>query len=474
MQPDRNVEPLLVSAPAKGLFSVDAELARRIVDLAWPVVLAMAAQTVINVVDDAFIGRIGADARPGQAALGPAMGLFWAVGGFFAAISVGTQALTARRSGELSPERAGQVLLNSLLVALVTATLGSIAGWFSAPYLFPLINPKPDVMRLGVPYLQWRLLGVAAMVTTVSCKSWFDGLGKTRIFLSAAVLMNIANFFLNYALIFGKWGFPALGVTGSAIASMVSSYFGLALMLGWTLHPQFRKTYRHYRISNLSIKQAWEICKLSVPSGLATACVMFGFLLFYKIAGRVDVLENSGEIAAAATHNVITLLMMLFTGAMAYGAATATLVGQSMGAEQPALAERYGWEAVKIGVLGTIVLGAAIALFPDPLLDIVCKGDFDVIAAARPILRVCGVLLPFILASLTLTQALFGAGNTRYVMFVEFGLHFFCLVPIAALGGLVFKWGLLGVWIGAYVYILLLCALMAWKFAEGKWKQIRI
>ncbi len=99
--------------------------------------------------------------------------------------------------------------------------------------------------------------------------------------------------------------------------------------------------------------------------------------------------------------------------------------------------------------------------------------DLPVIEVARPILRICGALLPAILTALVLTQALFGAGNTKFVMFVEFG-GFLCLVILAGLFGLVIGWGMLGVWMGAFAYILFLSSVMGWKFAEGAWKQIRI
>ena len=99
--------------------------------------------------------------------------------------------------------------------------------------------------------------------------------------------------------------------------------------------------------------------------------------------------------------------------------------------------------------------------------------DAAVIEVARPILRICGALLPFVLSAIVLTQALFGAGNTTFVMFVEFGLHFFCLVPLAYVCGVRAGWGVLGVWCGAFAYILLLCSIMGWKFAEGRWKEIR-
>jgi putative MATE family efflux protein len=453
---------------------IDPALGRRIASLAAPVVLAMMSQTLINQVDHVLIGRLPASQSiPGQAALGPSLILFWAVGGFLSAISVGTQALTARRIGEQDHERAGQVMFNSLLVAAALSLVASIAGWYAAPYMFRAVHKDPDVIRLGVPYLRWRMVGVMSMVTTISYKSWFDGLGKTRVHMGAAITMNVVNFFLNIGLIFGKWGLPAWGVTGSAIASMVSSYIGLLLMVAWSLRRRYWRTYRHYRASNLSMRQQWEIVKLSLPSGIATAFVMIGFGLFIKIMGILDAARGVGPIYTAATQNNISILMLFITACMAYGTATATLVGQSMGAKQADLAERYGWEAVKLGVYFTFVLGALVMIFPDTVLHVFSK-DAEVIDVARPILRICGALLPFVLSGLVLTQALFGAGNTQFVMWVEFGLHFFCLVPLAYVCGVWLQWGVIGVWCGAFVYILLLCSIMGWKFAEGTWKEIRI
>jgi putative MATE family efflux protein len=453
---------------------VDPTLGKRIASLAAPVVLAMMSQTLINQVDHVLIGRLPSDQSiPGQAALGPSLILYWAVGGFLSAISVGTQALTARRVGEQDHERAGQVMFNSLLVAFLASAVASVGGWFGAPYLFKALIKDPEVVRLGVPYLQWRMVGVMPMVTTISYKSWFDGLGKTRVHMGAAISMNIINFFLNVGLIFGKWGLPAWGVTGSAIASMISSYIGLLLMIGWSLRRRYYRTYKHYRARNLSVRQQLELIKLSIPSGIATAFVMSGFGLFFKIVGILDTERGLGPIYTAATQNNISILMLFFTACMAYGTATATLVGQSMGAKQIDLAERYGWEAVKLGVYFTLALGAFIFVRPDLVLHVFSK-DAAVIEVATPILRICGALLPFVLSAIVFTQALFGAGNTTFVMVVEFVLHFFCLVPLAYLCGVKMGWGVLGVWCGAFAYIILLCSIMGWKFAEGAWKEIRI
>jgi putative MATE family efflux protein len=455
--------------------SIDSSLGKRIAALAAPVMLAMISQTLINQVDHALIGRLPAeDSIPGQAALFPALVIMWAIGGSLSAISVGTQALTARRVGEESHDRAGQVMWNSLIVAAITSAIGSAAGWVAAPKLMRLMTQNENELRLGVPYLQWRMVGVFSMVTTIAYKSWFDGLGRTRVHMGAAIAMNLINFVLNLVLVFGWWKFPAWGVTGSAIASAIASYIGLFIMIGWSLRAQYRNAYHNYRLSNISRKQQWELIKLSAPSALATIFVMSGFGLFKAIVARLDIQAHHVEpIYGAATWNVIVILMLFFTAFMAYGTATATLVGQSLGAKKADLAERYGWEAVKLGVYFAIVVGGLIALFPDRVLAVLSKNAV-VIENARPILRICGALLPFVLSGIVLTQALFGAGNTKFVMLVEFVLHFFCLVPLAWLCGVTLNWGVMGVWMGVFVYVLGLCLIMGWKFAEGRWKEIRI
>jgi len=156
---------------------------------------------------------------------------------------------------------------------------------------------------------------------------------------------------------------------------------------------------------------------------------------------------------------------------MAFGVSTATLVSQSMGARDPDSAERYAWSSVKIAVLAFGVLGSTEVAFPEFWMRIFNDSPAVVAVGAGP-MRMMGAMGPFIAAGMILTQALFGAGNPRFVMLVEISLHFGVLLPIAYLCGVVFKGGLLGVWLSAAVYVLLLTAIMSWKFRSNTWKSI--
>ena len=167
------------------------------------------------------------------------------------------------------------------------------------------------------------------------------------------------------------------------------------------------------------------------------------------------------------------MLSATFVSCMAFGTATATLVGQSMGEGDPDRAEKYGWTSVKLGVLIFGVVGALMFMFPEKVLG-AFSHESAVVAAGIGPLRIMAAMGPVIATAMILTQALFGAGETRYVMVVELSLHFGCLVPLAWLFGVTLHRGLIGVWTSVAVYGCSLATLMTVKFALGGWKRLKV
>ena len=454
--------------------SLDGVLARRIAVLSAPVVFAMLTQAVINVIDHILVGRLPAEESiPGQAAVGLSLTLLWAVGGSLSAIGVGTQALTARRAGAGDVEGAGQVLTNSAAIALVLGLLASVVFVLLAPYLLPLLIKDPAAIRLGVPFLQYRYAAVASMVVVASYKAFFDGLGHTYVHFAVAVLMNLLNLVLNIALIFGHWGFPRMGVPGSGLASCISSYFGMLLIIGWALRKEVRR-FHLYKVRKFSWSVSREIVRLSAPSSAAVVFSLIGFMVFYVVVATMD--KNAGHLTpyyVSATSNIISVFMLVFISCIAYGTATATLVGQNMAAHQYDTAERYAYESAKLGALVYSVFGLLVALFPGQVLSVWCK-DAEVIAVAMPILRVLALFAPLMCVALVFTYGLYGAGNSLFVMKVEGTLHFLCLIPLSYILALPLGLGLWGAWSAMIAYVVLMAAIMAWKFSDGDWKHIKI
>ncbi len=457
---------------------LDGPKARRILTLAGPVILAMLTQTGVNIVDTYFIGKLPrAVASDGQSALTPSLMFLWAVGGFLSAVSVGTQATTARRFGEQKHPEAGAVLPNAMAIALVGGALGALVGWFALPSAFGLLSDNPNVIALGTAYSRWRFLGIASMAATAACKAFYDGIGVTHLHLVAAVVMNVVNLFLCWVLIFGHLGAPAMGVEGAGLAACISTWIGLAVMVAFTLRANDRHRFRFYRAGVLSWTTVKQLLKLSVPGGVATSVVMFGFLLFTKVVGRID----AQAMAAGASHSyngaattiIIEVLSATFVSCLAFGTATATLVGQSLGQGQPDLAARYAWTSVKLGALIFGAIGLAMFFFPTQVLG-VFSHEPEVVAVGAVPMRIVATMGPMIAAAMILTQALFGAGETRYVMIVEMGLHFLVLVPAAWILGMVLGLGLPGVWAAAAIYAFALAGFMAAKFAGGSWKHLDV
>src|SRR5690606_19034468 len=158
--------------------------------------------------------------------------LLWMFGGSLSAISVGTQALAARRFAQERPADAGTVLANSWLFSLVAGIAFTALGYLVIPSVLGVLVESPEVRAVATSYLDYRLLGITSMAVTFSFKAFFDGIGKTHVHMIASVIMNVVNVVLCIIFIFGKWGAPKMGMAGAGLAGAVSSWIGLFVMVG--------------------------------------------------------------------------------------------------------------------------------------------------------------------------------------------------------------------------------------------------
>lgn len=456
--------------------------------LAAPTVLAMLSQSAVNEVDIVFFSWLPCpESSIAQAALLPSLIVLWLFGGSLSAISVGTQAISARRFAEGDPREAGAALVNSWIFSTVASLAFTVLALAVLPSLMGVLIKVPEVREAADVYLKWRIFGILSMVVTFSFKSFFDGIGKTQVHMWSAIVMNIINVVLCWALIFGNLGAPRMGMEGAAVAAFASTWVGLFIMIGWALLPAYRKVFFPFDVRRFDPKLILSLLRLSVPSAVATIAVMSGFALFSMIVSHLDalqgaqvVIENQGceekgqAVNSAATTVIVGILKLTFTACLAFGTATATLVSQSLGEREEEKASTFGWASVRLGLIifGTLGIIEGV-IFPEEILRLV-SGSPAVQAAALGPMRLMAACTPLIAVGMILTQALFGAGNSFFVMIVELLLHFTCLVPLAYLLGITFGFGLMGIWSAAAAYAFLLTAVMVWKFARGDWKKIKI
>lgn len=277
-----------------------------------------------------------------------------------------------------------------------------------------------------------------------------------------------------------------MGIGGAGLAGFISTWVGLAIMVGWAVLPRYSKTFEPFALSRLSRRITWEILRLSIPSAIATVAVMTGFGLFAHIVSKLDGMSDATLLSpncpggtaeavnSAATMVIVGVLKLTFTACLAFGTSTATLVSQSLGEGKPEAAERFGWVSVRLGLIIFGIVGLIEGvLITGPILGLLTHSTAVREAALGP-MRLMGICTPLIATGMILTQALFGAGNTRFVMLVELVLHFGCLVPVAWLLGITLGFGLPGIWTAAALYVLLLTAAMVFKFRSGDWRAIRL
>lgn len=453
---------------------------RTILRLALPTVVAMLSQSVVNEIDVFFFTKLPPpEDSNAQAALLPSLLLVWLFGGSLSAISVGTQAFTARRYAERKYEAAGAVLANAAFFCLVTGVVFMILGAASIHTLLGLILKVPEAHEIAYSYSRWRLLGIVSMAGTMALKAFFDGIGKTWVHLVSAVVMNIFNVLFCWMFIFGNLGAPRMGAPGAGFAAFIATWIGLGIMIVYAAKE--RGTFAFLRWSNLSKSLTWDILRLSVPAAMATIVMMVGFGLFAQVAGRLDAMvalgsptETREAVNGAATTVIVAILKLTFTACLAFGTATATLVAQALAAKRPRDADRFGWASVRLGlVLFGLVGFAEGVLFTPQIIRFISHSE-AVRAAAMTPMRMMGIVTPIIAVAMILSEALFGAGNTKFVAAAQFCLVFLLLVPLAWVLGLKTDLGITGMWMAAVCYAIAAAIVMTLKFHGGTWKKIQL
>lgn len=443
---------------------LNGHLSTDILKLASPVFFGTLSQTIFYAVDTAMLGRVGVDAL---AAEGLGWFVVWVFGSSLMAIEVGAQSLVARRFGEGDWEACRGLLDNTLAFAVISGLLVSVTGYLLAPAIFPYLSDDIKVVEYGIDYLRYSFLSVLFFLVIASFRGFFDGLGQTRLFMKVAIVMNISNIIFDYLLIFGKFGFPRLEVKGAAIASLISSFIGAAYFFGISFSNRFVRQFRYLSRYQFNPAILSSILRLAFPAMARVFFMMAGLATFLWIVGQI------GNVELAASNIFMTLSSFTFLAGYGFAVAAATMVSQNLGKGNAEIAERYGWEAVKLGLLCMGFLGALFILFPGIILEIFTNQK-TVIETGRNVLILFGVIQFFDAVNLILSHALQGAGYTKWVMKAEGFVVWFLFLPAAYILSLVFGFGLYGAWMSMFAHTFIIGITMLWKFREGKWKEIEM
>ena len=469
------------------ILPTDPAVFRRVLTLAFPIILGNLSRVLMNVVDVAMVGRLGAKSL---AAVGLGAVLIWTILSIGVAFRTGVQTVTARRYGQKRFSDCGLALNSGLALASIVGVIFSMMGYKMAGVAIRFLIDDPDVIPLAIVYTQWSFVGAACITIGYAFQGFYNGVERTRIHMEVTIVSNILNIYLDAGLIFGNarltemlasspvgdisflsvlWSpfdFPALGVEGAAIATLCAAVW---MIIHYTLRgftQEFRTNYGTYKggFNRETLKKEVEV---AAPQGFQEVGVTIVYVLFFKIIGMI------GTVEVAATEVVFTLAMASFLPAIGFGVACATLVGKALGEEDPeraavSMLESVRWSVIFMGTMGILFL-----LFPRPIL-LIFTNDGEVIEMGLVALRILGVVQFFDAVGMTLWFALSGAGNTLFPAIIDLSLSWGIFLPGSYLLGIVFGYGLIGPWLAFAIYLFLYAICITWKILKGDWKEIEI
>src|SRR5260370_1095108 len=278
---------------------IPRERIRTIFRLAFPMGIALTSNLVMQLINLAMIGTLGnyAIAAGGLSAFSNTLVLAVVVG-----IAPAVQGLVARRRGGGSTDRTCLPLNGGLLIGLALGLPLTILCYLLTPFAFSLVSSDPEVTRIGIPYLRTLYTGIIAVGMNSAFAGYWTAMEKPKVFMLITLFTDCLNVVLNYILIFGHLGAPALGATGAALSTTVSLYMGVVI--------NFAITY--FRFQNegfLKGRPSWSLLastlKLALPATFQAFFLDAGYLVFFYMLGRV----GTAELAAG---NVLTRMILIF------------------------------------------------------------------------------------------------------------------------------------------------------------------
>ncbi len=438
-------------------------ISKRVWQLAWPAMVELLLSTLFSMVDMIMVGRISYQALTAVGLTNHPTMLALAV---FQALNVGSTALVARFIGSGDIKNAKATVRQSLVLVTILGVVVSIAGYLLSPAIITFMRAEPDVYPMSVTYLQIVSLGWLFTTISLNVGAILRGSGDTMTPMRYNLLSNLLNVFGNYVLIFGKFGFPAMGVAGAALSTTLCR--GVAAFLA------LRAIFNKNKIIGVSLKDDYRIDKnllerlisIGLPSAMEQFLLRLGQVFFSRAVAGL------GTAVYAAHQTAVNISSLTFTPGQAFGMAATTMVGQSLGAKHPDVAEKAGLAARRMGLI--IALAIAIVLFFFGYdVALLYTDEPEVARAAANALKILAIMQPMQSTQFILAGALRGAGDTRWPLYSTaigiWGIRVVLVHVFIAMG-----MGLMGAWVAQLCDQAFRAVFIYSRYKSGAWKHTRV
>ena len=434
-------------------------MARAVILLAVPMVLEMLMQSVFELADIYFVGRLGPMALSAVGAAAALIILVFAIG---FGLSMGVTAMVARRIGEKDNDGASITAFQALVACAAVSIPISLIGILFAPELLRLIATPEAVIESGATYcaILFGTNGVILFLFVIN--AIFRGAGDAVLALKALFLANVLNIILDPIFIFGLGPIPAMGVTGAAVATSIGRGIGVAYQLHLLFGGKCRVhiTRERCRVVGSLIKRLVRV------SGPAVFQSIIGTASFVALFAFVNMF---GEQAAAGYTVAIRIIIFAILPAWGLGNAAATLVGQNLGAMQPDRAARSVWVTsfANMVFLGLVAIG--MFTFAGTLVGLFTNNE-GAIEVGRQCLRIVSYTYTLFAFGMVTTQAFNGAGDTWTPTWINLICSWLLQLPLAYFLAYHTSMGVDGIFAAIAIAQAAIAVVGVLMFLRGTWK----
>jgi putative MATE family efflux protein len=430
--------------------------------LAWPVILSFGLDSIVGLSSMLMVGRLGANA---VGAVGLATQILGAVRAGIAAVGTGTVALVARYIGANDRDNAEEVLKQSVIFGVIVSTIVAVPVIVFARPLMSVFQVKGEMAEMGARYLQVVMLSEPFQGIFLMCASALRGAGDTRTPLWIGGIIDVLAIFLNYVLIFGKFGFPQLGVDGSAVATLLAIAIGGVLFFYALSIDGMVLNFRWHRLRP-DFGLGRRILSVGNPAAIEQLLIQFGFVAYVGFVARY------GPKEIAAYFIGVRILALSFLPGFGFSAASATLVGQGLGARDPKFSRKAGWEATGMSIVLMSAMGLIFIVFARQIAALFIN-DKEVIEYTVQFMYALAAAQPLMAIDWTITGALRGAGDSRFPLYGSlagfYGMRLALTILITWYGGSINY-----IWWSLIADYLVRSTIKTWRFRQGHWETIEV
>ena len=439
---------------------------RKALGVAWPAMVENFFVALAGMIDTMMVSSLGSYAVAAVGLTGQPKFITLTL---FFGINVALSALVARRKGEQKQKEANEICLTALMATVLLCVVITVLFVALASPAMHLAGSNADTHEAAVEYFRIIIGGMIFNVITMVINAAQRGSGNTRLAMSTNLVSSAVNVLFNYLLIEGHWGFPALGIRGAAIATVMgtvvaagmalsslfrrSSYVRLPLMKAWKL-----------RFSTRSLRSIWQ---LASATSLENIAMRVGFLATAMVAARL----GTDEFAA---HNIgMNILGLGFSFADGMQVAAIALAGEALGAGKKDLAKTYGSFCQKIGFGISVLLALTLLLGGEWFYSLYFR-EPHIIAMGVEISRYTMIIVLIQISQIIYTGCLRAAGDVKYTLKAALvsvtGIRTLASILLVS----VFHLGLAGVWLGILCDQISRFLFMRHRFRQGKWVDLII